>query len=410
MIEHISAPAFQFYAADYLADETISLMSLEEEGCFVRLLANCWRQGSIPADMKKLERLCKGASTTVIEAALQMFIESEPGSGRLIYPMLELQREKHAEWRKKSKEGGEKSAEVRKAKRLLKGSLTTVESLVEPPSERLLTDGTNQTPTLHTSNCILHTSNKTNDSCPSGDGRVSAPVDDFQLKLLPEVVKRDVDAEFAEFWAEFPRKDNSKKKAREKFGTQVKSTKLFNAVMEGLRAWKVHPAKQEFHKWPYGVTWLDQARWEDQLPPVAPVAPAAPSAAANPLVRRNAWGEEEDFWEGQYWFSYYTINDKKEPWLKTPEGLAWSRWEAWKETQSHPQMQPKPVDHGGPDEEMPDDEPEPEPEPEYDLTDADFEGGWQPPPPRSRAPERRGSMTSMAEVAAAMMAKIGGAA
>ena len=41
-------------------------MSLEEEGCYIRLLAYCWREGSIPSDLDKLSRLCKGASTTAV--------------------------------------------------------------------------------------------------------------------------------------------------------------------------------------------------------------------------------------------------------------------------------------------------------------------------------------------------------
>jgi len=44
------APAFQFYAADWLADEAVSVMSLEEEGAYIRALCYCWREGSIPAD------------------------------------------------------------------------------------------------------------------------------------------------------------------------------------------------------------------------------------------------------------------------------------------------------------------------------------------------------------------------
>jgi putative transposase len=40
-------PAFQFYAADWLADEAVSVMGLEEEGAYIRALCYCWREGSI---------------------------------------------------------------------------------------------------------------------------------------------------------------------------------------------------------------------------------------------------------------------------------------------------------------------------------------------------------------------------
>jgi hypothetical protein len=48
------APAFQFYAADWLADEAASVMSLEEEGAYIRDLCYCWREGSIPAGSTRM--------------------------------------------------------------------------------------------------------------------------------------------------------------------------------------------------------------------------------------------------------------------------------------------------------------------------------------------------------------------
>jgi|GEM_PF-6974428 len=88
------SPAFQFYAADYLADEAVQLMSLEEEGAYIRLIAFCWREGSIPADPKLLSRLCKGASADVIEQVTQVFEPDPDMPGRLIHPRLEKEREK----------------------------------------------------------------------------------------------------------------------------------------------------------------------------------------------------------------------------------------------------------------------------------------------------------------------------
>lgn len=51
------APAFQFYAKDYLSDEEVSLMTLAEQGAYVRLLCHEWHEGSIPADHESLARL-----------------------------------------------------------------------------------------------------------------------------------------------------------------------------------------------------------------------------------------------------------------------------------------------------------------------------------------------------------------
>lgn len=109
-----NSPAFQFYAAEYLADENVQLMSLEEEGCYIRLMAFCWREGSIPSDLEKLSRLCKGASTTVLGVVAQCFEVSPSSSSRLVHKRLEAERKKQAEWREKSSMGGKKGAETKR--------------------------------------------------------------------------------------------------------------------------------------------------------------------------------------------------------------------------------------------------------------------------------------------------------
>lgn len=53
---------FPFFPADFLSSSTVQLMSLEEQGAFTRLLCFAWDDGSIPADISKIARLC-GVST-----------------------------------------------------------------------------------------------------------------------------------------------------------------------------------------------------------------------------------------------------------------------------------------------------------------------------------------------------------
>ena len=52
------APAFQFYADDFLAG-TLE-MSQEEVGQFIRLLCHQWNRGSIPVETEKQQRLTGG--------------------------------------------------------------------------------------------------------------------------------------------------------------------------------------------------------------------------------------------------------------------------------------------------------------------------------------------------------------
>jgi uncharacterized protein YdaU (DUF1376 family) len=100
------APAFQFYAAEYLADEGVQLLTLEQEGAYIRLLAYCWREGSIPSDPAKLSRLCKSASIETLSDVLGLFIPGE--TGRLLHQRLEDERIKQAEYRKKQSQNGGK--------------------------------------------------------------------------------------------------------------------------------------------------------------------------------------------------------------------------------------------------------------------------------------------------------------
>lgn len=129
-------PAFQFYAADYLADENVTVMTLEEEGAYWRAVAYCWREGSIPADDDRLSRLLKGASTTVLRVVRKCFNQSSTTPDRLVHPRLEKERLKQAEWRAKSAAGGKLSGKVRRAKKLrIEPPFNHPSRMVEPPYE-----------------------------------------------------------------------------------------------------------------------------------------------------------------------------------------------------------------------------------------------------------------------------------
>jgi len=109
------SPAFQFYAGEYLADENVQLMTLEEEGCYIRMLAYCWREGSIPADHTLLSRLCKNASDEILTVVERRF---EKRGTRLIHLRLELERKKQKNFNKKQRMAGIASGKARRQKRL----------------------------------------------------------------------------------------------------------------------------------------------------------------------------------------------------------------------------------------------------------------------------------------------------
>lgn len=132
------APAFQFYPADWISSQRVQMLSLEEEGAYIRLVASCWQHGSIPADAEKCARLIgKGCSTTLATVVQAMF-QPHPNDGtKLVHDRLEMEREKQALWRQKSADGGRKSAEKRaekaKSKEPSPGESKGGSRVVEPP-------------------------------------------------------------------------------------------------------------------------------------------------------------------------------------------------------------------------------------------------------------------------------------
>jgi uncharacterized protein YdaU (DUF1376 family) len=122
----MKAPAFQFYPTDYIASQRVQMLTLEEEGAYIRLLCYCWQHGSIPSDIDQLTRLIgKGGSTTVARVVAAMFQPSADGE-RLLHDRLEQERTKQQLWREKSAEGGRKSSDKRK------GGSTTLQPPHQP--------------------------------------------------------------------------------------------------------------------------------------------------------------------------------------------------------------------------------------------------------------------------------------
>lgn len=108
-----------FYPADWLGSQRVSLMTLEEEGAYIRLLSYCWQHGSIPRDPDKLARLIgKGASTTLAQSVASMF-QPPLDSGSLlgdvlVHDKLEALRRERDIFIEKSRQGGLASAKARK--------------------------------------------------------------------------------------------------------------------------------------------------------------------------------------------------------------------------------------------------------------------------------------------------------
>jgi len=105
-----SSPAFQFYPADFLFDENVVLMSLAGRGAYITLLCYCWREGSIPADMTRLGRMCGTDSSAMAQLWSELEACFEKAGDRYIHPRLEKERIKQQEYKAERSESGKKGA------------------------------------------------------------------------------------------------------------------------------------------------------------------------------------------------------------------------------------------------------------------------------------------------------------
>lgn len=108
------SPAFQWYPKDYLTDENVMVMTLEEEGAYRRLMDHCWLQGSIPNDMRSLAALCKNITTSRMKK-LWLNLQScfQLDGDRWIHPRIEKERAKQKARKQAKSAAGSKGAAKR---------------------------------------------------------------------------------------------------------------------------------------------------------------------------------------------------------------------------------------------------------------------------------------------------------
>jgi uncharacterized protein YdaU (DUF1376 family) len=103
------APAFQFYARDFLADQEQALMSLQEAGAYIRLMSHCWLKGTLPSSTVDLARLCgatTGQMTKMRPALARCFTETT--DGRWTHPRLDKERKKQADHSRRQSDRADK--------------------------------------------------------------------------------------------------------------------------------------------------------------------------------------------------------------------------------------------------------------------------------------------------------------
>jgi uncharacterized protein YdaU (DUF1376 family) len=112
---------FSFYPYDFMGDENVIAMTLEERGAYITLLCRQWANGSIPADVPALARILK-RTTTEMEMLWPAVSPCFPGhpvlENRLANTRLELERELTIKRIKGASKGGKTAAENRRRSKL----------------------------------------------------------------------------------------------------------------------------------------------------------------------------------------------------------------------------------------------------------------------------------------------------
>jgi len=112
------APAFQLYVKDYETDEHVKLMSLAQEGAYLRLLCHQWINRSIPDDPALLARICRVSEREF----KRLWPGLEPcfptvAAGRRANPRLERQRTEQDDFSSTQSTNGKAGAAARWGRR-----------------------------------------------------------------------------------------------------------------------------------------------------------------------------------------------------------------------------------------------------------------------------------------------------
>ncbi len=266
------SPAFQFYPADYLGSQRVALMTLEEEGAYIRLLCYCWEHGSIPSDPQKISFLIgKGASTTLASKLLPMFILDSNDASKLRHVRLDKERKKQEEWREKSSKGGKTSAKNRWKKGYSKG-YTGSEPPLQPPLEPPLQPNGNSSSSV----CSLQfassfeSSTAKETTLAASDKKASLPASEKENFLLSAKGKklRDKNLEwFEKFWEAFDYKKGKRNAADSWLNLGILNQETVDIIISGAkREAEIRPNLIEKGRTPiYAQGWLTGKRWEDEI-------------------------------------------------------------------------------------------------------------------------------------------------
>lgn len=234
------SPAFQFYPADFMADSKVVAMNLQERGAYITLLCLCWMDGSLPASMTILARLCRVPTSvfTRLWPALEPCFASLGHDGsRLVQPRIERERQKQEQYRAMKSAAGQQGGRPKAGEK-------------QPRSRR-----------------------QAKESPPSSS---SSSVSD-----LPSSKEPTGDVDFERFKQAYPKNRRQGGSITEHAFVRAIGLTTVDAMLSALEQHKQSEQWQTPRLIPLMTTWLNQDRWLQVLPVAGPGRGDAPEAAIN---------------------------------------------------------------------------------------------------------------------------------
>ena len=233
-----AGPAYQWYAGDALSSPTIQKMTLEQEGCFRRLLDYQWLDGKISQNFLEIRALLKNVSRKRFEkiwAVIGLCFELLPDGSGLINPRLNYIREERIAFLAERGESGKKGANKRwKRDGLANGSAI----------RKLMANDSSSSPSLSIPPIVPQ----------------SSPIASVRIEYSTD---------FEKFWTVYPKKTGKgaaftswKKNGHPPLDQVIAIIQLASRSPKWL--------EQNGRFIPNPATWLNQKRWDDDYGPQQP--------------------------------------------------------------------------------------------------------------------------------------------
>ncbi len=218
---------FPFYYLDWLSDSDLVMMTYSEKGLFIDMLSRCYNEDGLSSDTKKLMRLFKCDADDLSECMKMFYIKDE----KLFNKKLDNIKKDQKKISTSRSAAGKKSAEARKAKRLMKS--TSVEQVLDFVDTNVQQNSTN------TVQYNTEQNNKEKDK--QKDDKLNS---DFEI-----------------FWADYPKKEN-KPNAKKTLLKYLKSGMTIEKICEAMN--KSDALRRDKQFIPNPQAWLNAEPWNDE--------------------------------------------------------------------------------------------------------------------------------------------------